>query len=278
MTEATLAEIKQVELDILKEFIRVCEKLQLRYFAIDGTVLGAVRHRGFIPWDDDIDVGMPRKDYEIFMAQAQSYLKAPYFLQNLDTDAGYLRGFAKIRNSQTAFIERAARHLPINHGIYIDIFPLDGYAYSKIGEIGFKIKKTMYDDKIASGFHVTNAGKLPWKTACISTLCSFLSAGTTPKQAAYKREYLSKKHDYDACNTVGSLYDSIYTRELVPKAWFGEGKMLPFEDVMIRVPAEPEKYLAHMYGDYRQFPPESERVAQHVCDVIDVRRSYRKFI
>ena len=91
-------------LDIFKEFLCVCEKLNLKYYLLGGTLLGAVRHKGFIPWDDDIDVGMLREDYEVFLAHAQELLPDHLFLQTYKTDPGYHHVFAKIRNSNTTFL------------------------------------------------------------------------------------------------------------------------------------------------------------------------------
>ena len=120
-------ELQKVELDILQHFIEACEKLNVQYFLVCGSALGAKRHGGFIPWDDDMDVGMYREDYNKFMEQAPAILPEGYFLQNYKTDPAYSNVFAKLRNSNTTYIEKTAAELKINHGIYIDIFPLDGY-------------------------------------------------------------------------------------------------------------------------------------------------------
>ena len=120
-----LNELKKSELEIFKSFLTVCEKLNVKYYLVEGTLLGAVRHKGFIPWDDDIDVGMLREDYELFIEKATEFLPENLFLQTYITDTEYSHGFAKIRNSQTTFIESNVRDCKINHGIYIDIFPLD---------------------------------------------------------------------------------------------------------------------------------------------------------
>ena len=104
-----LQELKRVELDILARFIQVCQQLDLRYYILQGTLLGAVRHQGFIPWDDDIDVGMPRADYEIFLREGQKLLGEPYFVQTFLTDPPFTANFAKIRNSNTTFVETSLR-------------------------------------------------------------------------------------------------------------------------------------------------------------------------
>ena len=117
---------------ILKEFARVCGKHNLRYFLNGGTCLGAIRHKGFIPWDDDVDVMMPREDYEKFLTLQYEYEGTPYFIQSWKSDPRYTYGFAKLRDSSTTFIEDFYRNHRINHGVWIDIFPLDGMAKKPI--------------------------------------------------------------------------------------------------------------------------------------------------
>ena len=119
--------IKEIELEIFKVFLDIANKLDIKYYLIGGTLLGAVRHKGFIPWDDDIDVGLPRKDYEKFIAEAQKYLPDYYFLQTYETDPEYPLSFAKIRDSRTTYLETALNNKKINHGVFFDIFPLDFY-------------------------------------------------------------------------------------------------------------------------------------------------------
>ena len=116
-----------VELDLLAEFQRVCKKHNIKYIASGGTMLGAVRHKGFIPWDDDIDLMMLREEYEKLCKVAPSEFKHPYFFQTSKTDLGYFKGFARLRNCETTAIfnhEKASR-FNINQGIFIDIFPMD---------------------------------------------------------------------------------------------------------------------------------------------------------
>ena len=130
-SQEQLQKMQEVEIDLFKAFIEVCQKLQLKYYLLGGTLLGAVRHKGFIPWDDDIDVGMPRKDYEIFIQKAQDLLPEHYFVQTLYSEPTIPYNFCKIRNSNTTFVEYSIKKLNINHGVYIDVFPLDGYPNDK---------------------------------------------------------------------------------------------------------------------------------------------------
>ena len=122
-------EIWAVELDLLAEFDRVCRKYDLKYCADGGTLLGAVRHQGYIPWDDDLDVAMLRRDFEKLNEIAPKEFKKPYFWQTEETDPGSARGHAQLRNSDTTSIialeYKHQRHNNFNQGIFIDIFPFD---------------------------------------------------------------------------------------------------------------------------------------------------------
>ena len=107
--------------------MQVCQQLNLSYFLVCGSALGAVKYQGFIPWDDDMDLAMLRPDYEAFLAQAQALLPRHIFLQNYKTDPAFPAIYSKLRLSGTVFLEESAQHLPIHHGIFLDLFPLDGY-------------------------------------------------------------------------------------------------------------------------------------------------------
>jgi lipopolysaccharide cholinephosphotransferase len=155
-TELLIKKLHIIELAMLGEFIRICQKYSLRYYLIGGSALGAVRHSGFIPWDDDIDIGMPRVDYEKFLSVAQAELDADLFLQTHKTDPAYPFSFAKIRNSKTTFIQSDSSHLQMNHGVYIDIFPLDGYPSSKLSRRLTKIIINLCNAAIFRGQKMTS--------------------------------------------------------------------------------------------------------------------------
>lgn len=126
-----LNKIKRVQMDILSEFIRICEENNLTYCAFYGTLLGAVRHKGYIPWDDDVDVLMPRKDYDKLLALAPGVFKKPYFLQTPESDPEcFYGGYAKLRNSATTGLEERNKGHNCNQGIWIDVFPLDSVLKS----------------------------------------------------------------------------------------------------------------------------------------------------
>lgn len=132
MDEKVMIELRKVEVEILKEIHKICTENDLQYYLCGGTLLGAVRHKGFIPWDDDIDIVMPRDDYNKFITLClNGKLDKQYILQNTDTEPEYHLPFTKIRKKHTFFDEEGVRKLKIHKGIFVDIFPLD---YSKKNE------------------------------------------------------------------------------------------------------------------------------------------------
>ena len=149
-----------VELDLLSEYQRVCEKYGLKYWACDGTLLGAVRHKGFIPWDDDVDIHMPRDDYEVLCKVAANEFDYPYFFQTSETDIGFGRTFARIRNSGTTGIQKRELKADIkyNQGIFIDILPLDNVPddgkerYSFLKKIEKLRRKAGYYSKLVDNY------------------------------------------------------------------------------------------------------------------------------
>ncbi len=264
--------LKAIEIDLLRVFISTCKKLNLKYYVIGGTLLGTVRHKGFIPWDDDIDVAMPRRDYEIWINKAQDLIdKDLYFVQTFLTDPYYPSNFAKLRNNRTTFIESSLRHLKINHGVYIDVFPLDYYPQkTKV----FNLKKFCLTSKITQAFD-TDVISYSKAKKTIRKLAAILVLGT-PFDAVIKREKLYKSVTQgeliaNHCGAWGS-------KEIVPAKWYGDGKILKFEGIDVCVPQKYKSWLHKVYGDYMELPPEEKRVTHHYTEIIDLDRSYTEYM
>lgn len=151
-------ELQQAEFALLKAFDQVCAKLGLKYFLVCGSALGAAKYRGFIPWDDDIDVALYREDYEIFCAHAAALLPEHLFVQNYRTDPAFPAIYSKLRDSNTTYIEKSARHLPIHHGIFIDVFPLDGYPDGRLARRRLEFFKRLYKHALAAAFSLDRSG------------------------------------------------------------------------------------------------------------------------
>lgn len=264
----TVKEMQKIILEMLKLFLEICQKNKLRYFLIDGSCLGAVRHKGFIPWDDDIDIGMPRKDYDIFLKIAQHELPDGYFLQFNETDKHYVCTFAKIRNSNTTFIEKSVSHLDINHGVFLDIFPLDGYKESTI----LNILKTKYSFGILK-FIKPSSFMYSFRRFLHNLL--LLNFCMNYEKYRDKMDKIIKKYDYDG-NDLIQIYCGAW--EIVPREYFGTGIEGEFEGLKVMLPEKYDLYLTNVYGDYMKLPPEDERVTHHHTSVIDLNKPYTYYI
>ena len=277
--EVNLRELQLVELEILKEFIKVCNELNLIYYLDSGTLLGCIRHGGFIPWDDDIDVSMPREDYEIFLEKGQALLPEKYFIQWYKTEPEFTMNFAKIRNSDTTFIESSVKNSNINHGVYIDIFPFDGYIPQKKLSNFINCKKyTLYNiqiDKKYTKSYITKS----LKTKLICALSNILYKKKSIQELIQNEEMIAKKYAYKDSKYVCSYsYFIEPSKHYMPKEYFGDGIMKNFEGIDARVPLKYDKYLTKIYGDYMKLPPEEERVAHHYNEIIDLNKSYKIYV
>ena len=260
-TKEQLIQLKQIELDMLRAFVNVCEQLDLRYYLLGGTLLGAVRHKGFIPWDDDIDVGMPRKDYEIFISEGQTLLPKHLFVQNLHSDPEYPMCFSKIRNSNTAFIESSVAHLNINHGVFIDIFPLDCYPEQETEQKRLRYKLKLCGTRI-NRIYRTNEKK-SWKGKFLSAFvllwCPSLKKAISRREKLYRQVKPSR-----LLVNHGGAWGA---KEIVPQEWYGDGTPVIFEGLKVLAPAQYHNWLTQVYGDYMQLPPPEKRITHNAVRI-----------
>ena len=300
------AEVKalwKVELDLLEAFIAICKKHNLRYMAFGGTLLGAVRHHGFIPWDDDIDVCMFREDYDKFLEFAPNELPAGLFLQTAISDPEYPYGFAKLRNSNTSCIEktRILNHHCTNQGIFIDIFPLDPMvkspekreeitqAYGKIRRFYIDVHKRYFTDKyvrINSRGSLVNAlrycrflfQKLFFKPIhWIKKLYFGLKGGkrywNEKMEATYK--YLDKSQ----CEWIGpsgwQLIHRIDNYYYPIELYNGKTQECPYEYHTISIPERYEEILQTTYGDWHRLVKGGQK---HSALEIDCAKPFKELL
>ncbi len=270
--------LKAIELDMLIAFLKVCERLQLKYYLLGGTLLGAVRHKGFIPWDDDIDVGMPRKDYEIFKRKAQKYLPEFYFVQSRDSDPAYPYNFMKMRDSRTTFMEISTWKRNMNHGVYIDIFPLDYYPTGKRRILKFRIRQQLLKYRIRKIYEIPESMKHSMIKEFAIRMISAVAMIRYPEleSALEKQEELfqSVKESEFICNFCGAWGE----KEMVPLEWFAETTTVQFEGLSVQAPAKYGEYLMRLYGNYMEFPPKEKRVTHHYTKIIDLEKSYTNYM
>lgn len=266
----------KVLLDMLEEFIRICEKHDLKYCLDGGTMLGAIRHKGFIPWDDDVDVSLPRSDFQKFLEIAKDELKPPLFLQYGTTDPEHFQAFACIRNNQTsgidvAWVRSGKRH---SMGIGIDIFPFDyipensaemkwmswrNYQFSRLYRFEFSRNLTGWRKWIARPCYI-----LLYKIIGNERLVRWRDRNFT----AYTDENSSR---------YGNLVFQVGNeRGFFRKEVFKDRIKVPFEYIEAYVPVGFEEYLTQFYGENWRSPIRG--AGSHGALVIDTKQPYKKLL
>ena len=235
--------------EIMQRIDVICKENGLRYYLIGGTLLGAVRHGGFIPWDDDFDIAMPRDDFEKFISIAAQNLGEAYHLAWITTDPQYFLRFAKVCKNNTSFVENLGRGSYSDFGIFVDIFPLDVTdGYNKEVEYRRKISKKFEVAMHLRKENVRDAKHLFAKLVPNSFL-HFLSTAIMKMKPSKQGGYYSN---------FGSQY--AIKKQTMPVSWFDEGTCIQFEDCMFSAPKEYKKVLKSIFGtDYMQLPPKKSR-------------------
>ena len=268
-----MTELQRCEYDLLRSFSAVCGKLGLTWYLVCGSALGAVKYGGFIPWDDDIDVALPREDYELFLQKAPGLLPKQLFLQNYRTDPAFPHTYSKLRDSRTTCIEANAAHLPIHHGIFLDIFPLDGYPSGKIARLRLELRKKWYLHLLSSAFAPPAGLRHQLEYRFKRALGLHLhTASIAARYDALIRKYPAR--DSAVWCSHGNWQGQL---DYTPRAAFGQGLFLPFEDMMAPVPADFHTYLTRKYGNYRADPPTENQVSHHRYLVTDCHRPYTSY-
>lgn len=271
-----MTELQKREFEILNCFLNVCEELDLTYYLVCGSALGAVKYNGFIPWDDDIDVALPRDDYEKFLLYAKDYLPEWIFVQNYKTNNRFPLLGTKLRDNHSTYIETWASKIDMHHGVFIDVFPLDGYPKEKKSIKKFEHKKIYYWKRrcvqLERPFH-RNIGL----TICSLFWCIFRAYDNTATYVEINEEMLKKNSVKESdiwCNFANSMSKKEYSNKLV----YGKGTWAIFEGRKVRVPEKYDEYLTQKYGDWMGDLPESKRKGHHYYVVYDLETPYKEYV
>ena len=255
--------LHQVDLDIVKEVVAICEKHGLTYFMLGGTMLGAIRHKGFIPWDDDIDLGIPRKDYDRFLEIAPKELSKHLRLVNYHTDPEYHYYITRILDTETKVEEERIGNDNRYTNASIDIFPVDGTPNNKLLRKIYFFRVLYHRALMSLCYKDSIDRKRPRGTAEKALLWVMerlpVEKITTPYKQKEKIDKLLRKQKVEGAMFIGNIMGAYRTKEIVPARFYGKGKMYPFEDIELRGMELADEYLKWTYGDYMQLPPENKR-------------------
>lgn len=264
--------LQMVCLEILKEIDRVCEKHKILYWLEGGSMLGAVRHHGFIPWDDDLDIAMFRDDYNRFLKIAPQELKTDYFLQTEETDPDYPLFFAKVRKNNTYINEEKLELFQIHKGIFVDIFPVDRMPMTDL-----QIKRhRIYLWLLFRLYFQTGKRIIPVSPVLSKPVISFFlrSVRLSKKKLRkyinkiYTKYNLREQYRYTSSWAMSQKMNWLYKKE-----WHDTFEKIKFEDMTVRIPGGYHDLLTNAYGNYMTPPPKEKQVPGHGLSFsTDVRR------
>lgn len=256
---SNLDKLRIIEIDILDEIVRICDKHNLKYFLAYGTLIGAVRHKGFIPWDDDIDIWMFREDYDKFAKICDTELGEKYYYQDWHKEKDYPYNFAKVRMNGTTVIQNGITKLNMHNGVYVDIFPLD-----KINSNTFiKDRKKINILKIIMGMRYQDFQDRGFiKNAVVRLIKIFI-----PKKWVHnsidKINISNNNENCDKCGSKMSNIEAVFDLDAFEKC------EIQFENRCYIVPAGYDIILSTIYGKYMELPPIEKQVSNHDNLILD---------
>lgn len=270
--ENTSRQLKEKLLDMFRWFHGFCQEQGLRYYILGGTMLGAVRHQGFIPWDDDIDIGMPRQDYR----RLEQILKdqgGKYVLETPNTgNPDYFYPFSKLYDTETTLIENT--RCQIRRGIYLDIFPLDGGGNSHKEALSI-FRKVKWRRMLLLAMTTGLRRDRGWaKNLCVRVM------GMVPDWLVDRKKLLLSLNErcgrkpLEQCQWSVNYMGNWMEREIMPTRMLGTPVKYTFEGLEAWGPADWDGYLTALYGDWRKLPPEEKRTSHHDFLYLDLERGY----
>lgn len=260
-----LAHVQKLELEILKDFMSICDANHLVYFGFAGTGIGALRHKGFIPWDDDIDISMPRKDYEKLLRLIKKQMGDKYYVLNTATDRNYPLATTRICLKGTAFQEYALKDVDCNWGIFLDLYALDNAADGWL-PYHLQMLSAWFWGKLLILRSIPRPNLLVdgWKAKIVTGCCVaghhvMKALGISSEWLYGKREKANRRYQKKETNRIAYFCDPLPHTNTFTKEDIYPLRYLPFEDVMLPFPNQLEKLMTKMFGDYMTPPPVEKR-------------------
>lgn len=275
ITHEKMREINDIQVEILRDVVEVCDKLDIKFYMVHGSLLGTIRDHKFVPDDDDIDIAFFRDDYEKFLKEAPKFLKEHYFVQSNKSDAEYPLEFAKVRDSRTTYIIEIAEHLNINHGIYIDVFPIDnftpGVSNSKINKIKYRLLR----GRVACAWKMKNRSKAK-KAFDLVCKIAYPSLNGAIKKL---EKFLTSQPVGEYVRVSGGKSKEIG----IPRKWFETAVEDNFEGVKAYIPCDYDAYLTRIYGDYKNRTLVEKKISDDTnieinANLVDTKKPFTDYI
>lgn len=258
-----IKEIQKVILEILVEVDRICKKNEIQYSLAFGTLLGAVRHKGFIPWDDDVDIMMTRDNYDRFKQACLKELDKSYFFMDPYTEKNYPYNFAKIVKENTIYLEKGFEYRGTHKGFFIDVFPMDNVNYST-----YKLQSIVFSIFRRARWYAIDKSVMPkseWKRSQTRKAAWFLAPIATVGARRLNKilEWIMHLHDSKDTDFV---YPICYAnrRFIYKRSWISSIKLMKFENYEFPCVEGWRKVLKKSYGDFMKYPPEKDQCPQHI--------------
>ena len=274
-----LKKLQKVQTGILKDFDSICEEHGLSYFLLGGSGIGVVRHHGFIPWDDDIDVAMPRKDYDILLEDVEKEMGDKYRILTPLTDKDYSVNVTKIQKKGTKFVPYHARKSKCERCIDIDIFPLDNMPDDKKKRTR-QLRRTWFLNKL---LFLRGCGEpdIPfdgWKNTIATMICKMVHIVLIVCRVSPAFLYRLLEKEETRYNDQPVEYMNTFRVTMSDRSYISKQEMyplvkMPFEDMEVYMPKEYDRYLTRLFGDYMTMPPVEKRV-NHCPDVLEFGEEY----
>lgn len=264
MKELSIAELKQIAFNVLCKVRDVCEAQKIRYFLDGGTLLGAVRHGGFIPWDDDIDICMPRPDYERFIDYCQNNDTEFKVISN-KTDKRFTELFAKAYDPNTVCEERYVNKNKAEYGVYVDIFPVDGLGNDTDSALRLlhksRFKRSLLVATNWQKYFKSRTRK--WYVEPIRFIFYLFSKFFNQQKLIRKIERIYIEQDFDKSQKVGVVCGCYGDKEVMDRSVYDDRIDIIFEKETFSAMKKHDEFLTNLYGDYMKLPPENKRVSHH---------------
>ena len=273
----SISPVQECLLKMMVWFHNYCVNNGITYYAIGGTLLGMARHNGFIPWDDDLDVGLPRMDYErICKLLTEENGKHPYEIETIHMmHKDYSYAHAKIYDIKTTVIEK--RRVNVTRGLSMDLFPIDGTGNTMEEALRFYSPICKRIDLLTARIVEIRKGRSLYKNAA-SVLAKLIPSWCCDmNKEIIEIDNALQKYNYDSSNLAGNLYGLKRKREIMPKSYFGKPTLGQFEDAYIYGTEDPNKLLTHIYGEnWNEMPPVEKQVTHHNWVSYDLHKGYKE--